>query len=241
VALSTDLVHNAERSLSMAAAANPFVHSRRNWVIPPAIRIRKSGAGPSNAAGAWHAASGKNIVFVGQIAPHKGVDLLIEAFSALASRHAEIHLCLAGGVYEENQAWFDASLCASRHQDRIHCLGYQDDIQEILKSAYVLAVPTRPSRVHESFGRVAAEAMVAGVPSVCFRSGALEEVVAHGETGLVCDTESAECLAANLEKLISQPDLRDRYARNACLRFEQRYSEPIVRRDWLSLLACGLT
>jgi glycosyltransferase involved in cell wall biosynthesis len=236
VALCTDLVHYAERSLAMAATVNPFIRSRRNAVIPPAIRIRQSAAGiPANVPGR------KNILFVGQIAPHKGVDLLIEAFSTLAGRYPDIHLCLAGGVYENNQAWFDASLRASQHRDRIHCLGYQDDIHELLKSAYLLAVPTRPSRFHESFGRVAAEAMVAGVPSVCFRSGALEEVVAHGETGLVCDTESAECLAANLGELIRQPDLRDRFARNALLRFEERYSEAKVRRDWLKLLTtCGL-
>jgi glycosyltransferase involved in cell wall biosynthesis len=146
-------------------------------------------------------------------------------------------LCLAGGVYQENQQWFDASLGASHYQERIHCLGYQDNIHQILKSAYVSAVPTRPSRFHESFGRVAAEAMVAGIPTVCFRSGALEEVVAHGETGLVCDTESAECLAANLEQFIRQPALRDRYGRNARLRFEQHYSEPMVRRYWLTLLS----
>lgn len=230
VALSTELVHFADRSLAMAAAVNPCVHSRRNSVIPPAIRIRESGAN-SNASG------GKHIVFVGQSAPHKGVDLLIEAFSALGDRYSDIHLCLAGGVYEENRTWFDASLRASRHRERIHCLGYRDDVHEILKSAYVLAVPTRPSRFHESFGRVAAEAMAAGVPSVCFRSGALEEVVAHGKTGLVCDTESAACLAANIEKLISHPELRDRYSRNARLRYQQHYSEPIVRRDWLQLLA----
>jgi glycosyltransferase involved in cell wall biosynthesis len=234
VALSTDLVHYAQRSFELAAAVNPFVLKRSNSVIPPAILMRQSGEiqSPSNA-------ERKNIVFVGQIAPHKGVDLLMEAFSALAGTYPEIHLQIAGGIYPENQAWFDASLRISPHRARIHQLGYRDDVHEILKGAYLLAVPTRPSRFHESFGRVAAEAMAVGVPSVCFRSGALEEVVVHRETGLVCDVESAECLAANLEDLISQPDLRDLYGRNARRRYDRHYSEEIVRRDWLHLLGAS--
>jgi glycosyltransferase involved in cell wall biosynthesis len=229
VALSTDLVHYAKRSLDMAAAANPFVLGRRNTVIPPAIRMRESGAG-------YTQSGGRNIVFAGQIAPHKGVDLLIEAFSALAGKYPDIRLILAGGVYRENQAWFDAALQRCAHRGRIHCLGYQNQIHEVLKNAYVLAVPTRPSRFHESFGRVAAEAMAVGVPTVCFKSGALEEVVADRETGLVCEVESAQCLAAKLEEFICQPEWRDLCGRNASVRYQHFYAEPLVRRDWLNLL-----
>jgi glycosyltransferase involved in cell wall biosynthesis len=232
VMLSTDLVHCAQRSFALAASVNPFVLDRRNSVIPPAIRLRQSGAidGP-------HDPGRRNIVFIGQIAPHKGVDLLIQAFSTLAEKHRDLHLWIAGGVYDENQAWFDASLRNSSHRDRIHYLGFRDDVPEILKRAYVLAIPTRPSWFQESFGRVAAEAMAAGVPCVCFKSGALEEIVVHRQTGLVCDMESAECLAANLEEFVSQPDLQDRCGRNARLRYDRHYSEAMVRRDWLQLLS----
>lgn len=234
VALSTDLVHNAQRSFAMAAWANPFVLHRPNAIIPSAIRMRDSGKAP-NAAGPH----GKSILFIGQIAPHKGVDLLIDAFSQLAGKYSDIALFIAGGVYRENEAWFEASLRNSPYRERIHFLGYRDDIHQILESAYVLAIPTRPSQCHESFGRVAAEAMAVGVPSVCFRSGALEELIAHGETGLVCEVESAQCLAANLAELIGRPDLRELYSRNARLRYQQHYSEVIVRRQWLHLLAQG--
>jgi glycosyltransferase involved in cell wall biosynthesis len=234
VALSTDLVHYAQRSLKLAAAENPFVLGRPNSIIPPAIRIRQTGA-----TAASRDPGRKNIVFVGQIAPHKGVDLLMAAFSELAARYPSLHLTIAGGVYDENRPWFEALLRTSLHRDRIHYLGYQDDIHEILKSAYVLAIPTRPSRFHESFGRVAAEAMAVGVPSVCFKSGALEEVVVHRQTGLVCEIESDACLAANLDEFIRRPAFRDVCGCNAHLRYEERYSEHSVRRDWLHLLAHG--
>jgi glycosyltransferase involved in cell wall biosynthesis len=231
VALSTDLVHYAQRSLTLAAAVNPCVLHRRNAVIPPAIRMRESGKIASSRDPAR-----KNIVFVGQVAPHKGVDLLMDAFDQLACRHKTIHLVITGGVYDENRAWFDSLMQTSFYQDRIHYVGYQDDVHEILKSAYVLAVPTRPSRFHESFGRVAAEAMAVGVPSVCFKSGALEEVVVDRETGLVCEVESVQCLADNLEEFIAHPDFRNFCGYNARRRYDEHYSERMVRRDWLNLL-----
>jgi glycosyltransferase involved in cell wall biosynthesis len=166
------------------------------------------------------------------------VDLLIEAFSALAGKYRTFTYGSPAGCMTRI-ARGSSELANSAHRDRIHYLGYHDDIHEILQSAYVLAIPTRPSRFHESFGRVAAEAMAVGVPSVCFKSGALEEVVVHRETGLVCDVESAECLAANLEEFIGQPDLRDLCGRNARLRYDRHYSEEMVRRDWLHLLGRG--
>jgi len=234
VALSTDLVHCAQRSLRLAAAENPFVLGRTNSVIAPAIRIRETGAAPAS-----RDPERKDIVFVGQVTPHKGVDLLVEAFSELAGRYPALHLSIAGGVYDENRAWFEAMLRMSAYQERIHYLGFQDDVHQLLKSAYVLAIPTRPSRVHESFGRVAAEAMAVSVPSVCFKSGALEEIIVHRQTGLVCETESAACLAANLDEFIRRPDFRDLCGCNAHLRYEERYSEHTVRRDWLHLLEHG--
>jgi glycosyltransferase involved in cell wall biosynthesis len=233
VALSTDLVHCARHSLESAAAAHPFVLDRPNSVIAPPVLIRQSEIADGAGSG------GRDIIFLGQVAPHKGVDLLIEAFATLAAQYGDIHLRIAGGVYDENRAWFQGALMASPHRDRIHYLGYRDDVHEILKGAYVLAIPTRPSRFHESFGRVAAEAMAAGVPSVCFRSGALQELVVDGETGCVCSAESSEALAAGLERLIARPAVRDLYGRNARLRYERYYSEATLRREWLDLLTQG--
>src|SRR5207244_8283623 len=42
-----------------------------------------------------------------------------------------------------------------------------------------------PAKWDEPFGLVAAEALATGTPVIAFRRGALEEVVADGETGFV--------------------------------------------------------
>jgi glycosyltransferase involved in cell wall biosynthesis len=61
-------------------------------------------------------------------------------------------------------------------------------------------------------------------------------VVAHEETGLICEEGSAECLAASLRRLLDDPELRDRCARQALHRYETLYAPERVRDQWLSML-----
>ncbi len=61
---------------------------------------------------------------------------------------------------------------------------------------------------HEGFGRVVAEAMAAGIPSVVTREGALPELVSEGTSGLCAAATDAQDFAAQIEKLIDDPALR---------------------------------
>jgi len=90
-----------------------------------------------------------------------------------------------------------------------------------------------PSLFAESFGRGVVEAMAAGVPSVCFRSGALPEHVIHEETGLICDQESSSCLAKQLSILLGDSSLRDNYAHRAHIRYENHYAPEKLKGRWV--------
>jgi glycosyltransferase involved in cell wall biosynthesis len=89
-----------------------------------------------------------------------------------------------------------------------------------------------PSRFHESFGRSVVEAMALGVPTVCFRSGALQEIVVHEETGLICD-ESAASLTAALNRFLMDVAFRNRCGGNARRRYNELFSPGVVRDRWL--------
>ena len=69
------------------------------------------------------------------------------------------------------------------------------------------------------FGIPALEAMSAGVPVVVSNRGALPEVV--GDAGLLIDPDDAESLAAALERLADDPDLRATCARRGLDRARQ--------------------
>ena len=113
--------------------------------------------------------------------------------------------------------------------------GYRDDVLGIMKMADIL-VPPSPSSTNESFGRVVTEAMSVGTPTVCFRSGALQEIVAHEETGLICEAETVESLAHNIERLLTDNQLRERCGRSALSRFEEFYGAEQIKSRWLKVV-----
>ena len=120
---------------------------------------------------------------------------------------------------------------------RICHWGYVTDVEPIFRSSYIYVHPTLPSLCHESFGRGAVEAMSVGVPTVCFRSGALTEIVKDKETGLICEQENVACLAAAIRELLEDPAKRDFYSRNCRQRYQEYYSKEHIQRRWRALVA----
>jgi glycosyltransferase involved in cell wall biosynthesis len=177
-----------------------------------------------------------NLLFFGQVSRHKGVDILLEAFEKIAAEYPTAVLHLAGGYSDsEFEAACDEFATAHQLRSRIKSWGYVEDIEQLLKLAYVHVHPSPPSRFMDTFPLAALESMRYGVPTVCFKSGGLPEMIVDGSTGVVCESESAECFAAGLRKILSDPDLRDEYSKRASERYQQFYSERPVKRAWLGL------
>ena len=73
--------------------------------------------------------------------------------------------------------------------------------------------------------------MAHGVPTVCFRSGALQEIVLHEKTGLICE-ESPEMLAEGINRILQDPGFRNTCGLGARDRFEKFYSKLAVLHRW---------
>lgn len=227
----SDFVHLTEYSRRTTTAVNPYLTHKRNIVIPPVTDLSKRAA-PGHQF--TPAIAGRFLLFVGQVAKHKGIDVLIEAFQRIAGGFPDVSLHIAGGAEYEYGSNFRQALDSTGLGDRIRHWGYVDNVEPLLRSCYVYVHPSLPSVFHESFGSSAVEAMSAGAPIVCFRSGALTEVVQHEETGLICEEESSECLAAALSRLLSDPAKRDQFGRNGIRRYEERWAKRPIQRQWQS-------
>lgn len=175
----------------------------------------------------------RTILFVGQIAPYKGADLLIEAFCKIKDDYPDVTLHFVGTPHNDYQDTFQTKINLPSNEHRIVHWGYRDDVHEFLKSAHIFVQPSRPSMFAEAFGRGVVEAMAAGVPSICFRCGALPEHVIHEVTGLICDDESSECLAEQLRKLLENTKLQEMYGEQARARYETIYAPDIVKSMWI--------
>lgn len=227
--LVTDFVHNTAYGLNVVRKANPGIGRRRNWIIPYPILAR-----PASLTGNGHfTKAGVNLLFVGQVEKHKGIDLLLDAFARLrkSNENLTLHIVGSGG---------DADLVKlidamnTRSDSQIKYWGYCDDVFELMKKSALL-VAASPAATNESFGRVIVEAMSVGLPAVCFRSGAFQEIVAHEETGLICEDESAESLAKTIQRFLSNEEFRSRCGNQALSRYQELYSATHIKNLWLEL------
>ncbi len=228
--LVTDFIFNAEIGRQTIGGAHPGVRGKRSTVLPYIIEEHRDDARESRRP---LLGPGRHLVYLGQVSAHKGVDMLLDAFRVVARRHPDASLDIVGGYAPEFEGRFQ-SLCA--HPDlagRVKHWGYREDAAALLREAYVYVQPSPPSRCQESFGRSVVEAMAAQVPIVCFPSGALQEIVVNGETGIVCD-EDVNALAAALDRMLSDTSFRDACGAAAVRRYQQCYSPAVVRSRWLS-------
>lgn len=98
--------------------------------------------------------------------------------------------------------------------------GFVADPAEIMSQLDILVHPC----AHESFGRVAVEAMAACRPVVGARGGGVAEIVADGVTGLLVRPEDAADLAASIERLARDPALRQAMGDAGRRRAESQFS-----------------
>jgi glycosyltransferase involved in cell wall biosynthesis len=142
-----------------------------------------------------------HLLFIGRLDYYKGVHTLLEAFALLDTNDLRLHIAGDGVLAAEVTAW------ASR-DPRIAYHGAVDGERrrQILRDADALICP---STWDEPFGLVVLEAYAAGLPVIAARSGALPELVTHGETGLLVAPASVPELADSMRALLD-PDTRSR-------------------------------
>ncbi|WP_176057000.1 glycosyltransferase [Paraburkholderia sp. BCC1876] len=156
--------------------------------------------------------SSKLVVFVGRLERRKGIDLLMQAAQKILAADPEARLLIAG---RDPEGWANrvGEFLSADTANRIHFLGEVSDAtrDKLLARAHCLVFPSR----YESFGLVPLEAFVHGTPVIASRSGAIPEVVAHDFCGLLFEPESADSLADNVIRTLSETGLRDRLSEGA--------------------------
>lgn len=97
-------------------------------------------------------------------------------------------------------------------EDRVHFLGKQDEIAQVISLADVLLLPSEK----ESFGLVALEAMACGVPTIGSLAGGIPELVTQGETGFLAPIGDTDQMAEYAIELLSDEQMAARM-KEACL------------------------
>jgi glycosyltransferase involved in cell wall biosynthesis len=148
--------------------------------------------------------------FIGTILPHKGVEILIDAFKRVAADN--VRLKIYGGYFEEHE--YHSRLLAKAEGDkRIEFCGDYDlnNIARVLEEINVVVVP---SLWYENAPLVISTAQAFGIPVIATRLGGMKEMVVDGVNGFTFRLGDAEDLAAKIRLLAAKPGLITDLSRN---------------------------
>lgn len=102
-------------------------------------------------------------------------------------------------------------------------VGFTGFIRDTASAMRSLDVVVHASTDPEPFGMVIIEAMACGVPVIASQAGGAAELFTDGENALAHAPGDVAALARQIERLASDPDLRQRLARSSRRTAEQRY------------------
>ena len=159
---------------------------------------------------------GEYAVFIGRLAPEKGVATLLAAWKKLGA----VPLCIRGeGPLGDMVALFvKQSGGSTTLVSRLTRSGLFD----LIKAARFLVWPSEG--YYETFGLVAIEAFACGVPVIASRCGVMEEIVNEGRTGLHFTPGSSGDLVEKVEWAWTHPGEMSDMGRNARAEYEAKFT-----------------
>jgi glycosyltransferase involved in cell wall biosynthesis len=143
--------------------------------------------------------------FIGLIAPHKGVHLLIKAFQMLRSLGQSIELHIYGNLNA-----YPTYVADLRQQAKNDTRIYFHGLFEPGRIAEVLSrfdVTVLPSICYENNPLVILESHAAGTPVITAAMAGMKELVRHMKDGLHFRAADSKDLAHQMQRLIDDPDL----------------------------------
>ncbi|NES95094.1 MAG: glycosyltransferase family 4 protein [Desertifilum sp. SIO1I2] len=148
------------------------------------------------------------LVFLGRLSPEKGPHIAIEI-----AKRSGWHLKMAGKVDAVDVDYFENVIKPEIDGRQIEYFGEvtQSEKAALLEGA-VATLFTITWR--EPFGLVMVESMASGTPVIGMRMGSAPEVIAHGQTGFLCD---------NIEEAIAAIDQVSQLNRHHCREHVQNY------------------
>ncbi|HJN12949.1 MAG: glycosyltransferase family 4 protein [Pirellulaceae bacterium] len=154
------------------------------------------------------------VITIGQIGLRKGQDVLAAAALAIAEGLSQVQFVIVGErnsskdetiAYEANMESEFARACLG---DRLHQLGYRDDVDHLMNEADLLVHPAK----QEPLGRVLLEAAASGLPIVATNVGGTTEIVTDGTSARLVAPNNHVQLAGAVIGLATDKRLRDRLA-----------------------------
>lgn len=172
------------------------------------------------------------LIFVGRLIEKKGLDTLIEAVRIVRSEIADVELLVVGdGPLRQSLA---AAVQAQRLDNNVVFKGSVPNhrLPEFYNSATVAVMPS----LNEGLGLVLIEAMGCGCAVIASALGPVVELIKDGDNGLLFEPGNAPKLGEKILALLSDPERRDRIARQGRDGMLHRFDWDVVGRQYGELI-----
>jgi glycosyltransferase involved in cell wall biosynthesis len=149
-----------------------------------------------------------DVLFVGRLAPNKGILTIIAAVGRVKQAYPAITLCILGeGPLRDAVSKRVAALGLERNVTFLDQVASAHDVACLHNQSRMLVCASTA----EGGPRVTVEAMACGVPVISTPVGVMRELIVDGQNGMLFDCNAAE-LANKIRLLIEDKSLRSRIA-----------------------------
>jgi len=182
----------------------------------------------------WQSGAAIRCVYVSNAEMYKHQWHVVRAIAALRRRGHQIVLTLAGGGEGRAQRKLDAEIAVTDPQlEFVRMVGAiaHDRLPDLLAESDLFIFASSC----ENMPNTLVEGMASGLPIACSNRGPMPEVLKDG--GVYFDPEDPQEIAAALERLITDAELRTKVVRRAIERSQQYSWQRCARETWEFLLA----
>jgi glycosyltransferase involved in cell wall biosynthesis len=164
---------------------------------------------------------------LGRISGWKGQDVLVSALGEEPLRGRADVVALVAGAPSRGEERHRRELHALAARlgvvERLHDVGFQDDLAALYGAADVVVVP---SKQPDPLPNAALEASAAGCCVVAAAHGGLPEIVRDRQTGRLVAPRDPQSLAVVLAELADDPEQRERLGTAAAADVRARFARP---------------
>ncbi len=177
-----------------------------------------------------------HVLCIGTLHEVKGQIYLIDAVKAVTSSGVKLQLHLVGDG--PDQKMLERHVAESGLKDIVVFEGRRDrhEIIQLLQTADILVTPSVPTSDgrREGIPVVLMEGMASGLPVIASRLSGIPELVHHEISGLLTEPRDTDAIAAALERLSADAEMRSRMGAAGRLVVEDRFSLKASVRQLLS-------
>lgn len=169
------------------------------------------------------------------LAGHKDYPTFISVAEKLLQKGVKATFLIIGDGEEKEKL---ARLVAEKGLEKqVLFTGFRKDIPQVLPQLDIFLFTSET----EGLGTTLLDAIACKVPVVATRAGGAPEVIIHEKTGLSCEVKAVEDLAKQTERLLSDPELREKLIAGATLHLQNFTKETTARKTvavYKQLLTC---